>query len=92
MPRKEAEMDKLLNKAEAAEMLSVSESTLDRIIGDGDLPMYKIRGSCRIKTSDIEKYLESCVLHCLPVAARKPRAKASGNAHPCLYVPGMKVV
>ena len=44
--------DRLISKLDAADMLGVSVSTVERLIADGDLPMYKIRGQCRLMTSD----------------------------------------
>ena len=43
--------DKLISKLDAADMLGVSVKTVERLIADGDLPMYKIRGQCRLMTS-----------------------------------------
>lgn len=38
----------LLTRIEAADYLGVSTNTLDRIIRDGSLPFYRIRGQIRI--------------------------------------------
>ena len=37
--------DRMLTPEEVCEYLNVSQSTLNRIVLDGDLPMYKVRGS-----------------------------------------------
>ena len=68
--------DKLISKLDAADMLGVSVSTVERLISDGDLPMYKIRGQCRLMTSDIKTYIAGC----RRVAAKgspRPRAQAA---------------
>lgn len=87
--------DKLIGKAEAAEMLGISQSTLDRIVADGNLPLYRIRGRCRYDTADIGDYLRRCREHRRP-PDKLPRAKApaprKGQLWPAKYVPGMKVV
>ena len=69
----------LLTRIEAADYLDVSTNTLDRIIRDGSLPFYRIRGQIRI---------DKTVGYVQP---RKPRS-TYGNSRPCAYVPGMKVV
>ena len=53
--------DKLISKLDAADMLGVSVSTVERLIADGDLPMYKIRGQCRLMTSDVRTYIAGCL-------------------------------
>ena len=84
-------MDKLLTKAEAAERLSISLSTLDRIVQDGDLPAYRIRGQMRYKCADVDAYLLRCRVLVKPRVTRlrspsRPTIKDTG------YYPGMKVV
>ena len=44
----------LLTRIEAADYLDVSTNTLDRIIRDGSLPFYRIRGQIRIDKTDID--------------------------------------
>ena len=53
--------DKLISKLDAADMLGVSVSTVERLIADGDLPMYKIRGQCRLMMSQLAKSSSSSV-------------------------------
>ncbi len=84
----------LLTRIKAADYLDVSTNTLDRIIRDGSLPFYRIRGQIRIDKTDIDTYIESCRCQMQPVGyvqLRKPRSTYS-NSRPCAYVPGMKVV
>lgn len=83
--------DVLLTKAEAAERLKISQHTLDRIVLDGDLPAYRIRGQVRYKSSDVDAYLTRCRVLVRPKIARvqapaRPTVKDTG------YYPGMKVV
>ena len=47
----------LLTKATACEYLAVSERTLDRIVRDGELTAYRVRGQLRFRFDDIETYL-----------------------------------
>ncbi len=47
----------LLSKASACEYLAVSERTLDRIVSDGELVAYRVRGQLRFRFDDIESYL-----------------------------------
>ena len=63
--------DKLISKQDAADMLGVSVKTVERMIADGDLPMYKIRGQCRLMTNDIKTYIadESGITGALEPAA-----------------------
>lgn len=48
----------LLTRIEAADYLDVSTNTLDRIIRDGSLPFYRIRGQIRIDKTDIDTYIQ----------------------------------
>lgn len=88
-------MEKLLSKTEVSEFLNVSSSTLDRIVLDGLLPVYRIRGQCRFKQSDLDAYLTGCrELHNVrDIQTLKPARKTDrGAAVPQYYIPGMKVV
>ena len=49
----------LFTKKQAAEELSISVATLDRIIQRGDLVAHKVGGSIRIKESSISEYLDN---------------------------------
>lgn len=85
----------LVSKAEAAEMLNISIQTLARIVADGDLPMYKIRGTCKFDREDIDAYIRGCRQQAVKVI-RVPRAKGRAAEGVCsagdTYYPGMKVV
>ena len=86
----------LITKADVCKLLGISLSTLDRIIADGDLPIYRVRGSCKFKLSDIDAYLENCREEHerapLPKPTkRRPAANTSWADMPAYY-PGMKVV
>ena len=87
--------DKLISKLDAADMLGVSVSTVERLIADGDLPMYKIRGQCRLMTSDIKTYIAGCrrvAAKAAPVPAHRQPARRGSKLVGCGYYPGMKVV
>lgn len=71
--------DKLISKLDAADMLGVSVSTVERLIADGDLPMYKIRGQCRLMTSDVKTYIAGC-RRVAAKAAPSPRAGSPPDA------------
>ena len=51
---------KMLSKAAVCDYLGISRNTLERIVADGALPVYKIRGQCRFRPEDVDKYLASC--------------------------------
>lgn len=86
----------LLTKAEAAEILRVSEWTVDQLIRNGQLPAYKIAKTCtRISEEDLNEYAESRrtrMAHLRKVTMREVKARQQINSLPCSYVPGMKVV
>ncbi len=84
-------MAELLTKAEAAELLKVSQSTLDRIVLDGDLPAYRVRGQMRYKRSDVDAYLGRCRVLVRPRVVR-PRSPSQPTIKDTGYYPGMKVV
>lgn len=79
-------MPKMYRIREAAEILSVSEATIRRLINDGKLRALKVRGSLRIDENDLTAYLRSCKVP-LPVVPVKQKSK-----NPCGYYPGMRVV
>lgn len=80
----------LIKKAAARERLGVSMNTLDKLIRDGKIPAYRVgdRG-IRIKSEDLDRYLEGCRI---PVAEPKDRMRYRKKLRRCEYVPGMKVV
>lgn len=87
--------DKLISKLDAADMLGVSVKTVERLIADGDLPMYKIRGQCRLMASDVRTYIAGCrrvAAKAVPVPARRQPARRGSKLVGCGYYPGMKVV
>ena len=85
--------DRMLTPEEVCEYLNVSQSTLNRIVLDGDLPMYKVRGSCRYFASDIHTYVAGCKKATVAPGIKIPRAKSiSTRPRECKYIPGMKVV
>jgi excisionase family DNA binding protein len=50
--------EKLFTKQQVAEYLEVSIRTVDRLIGDMDLPVYHIRRQVRIPQSSVDMILE----------------------------------
>ena len=86
-------IESMLTKRDACELLSVSPKTIDRIVRDGDLPAYRVRGQMRYKASDIEEYLKRSVVAVPPKALlqRKKYARHKDEER-SRYVPGMRVV
>ena len=89
----------LLTKAEAAEILRVSEWTVDQLVKNGQLPAYRIAKTCtRISEDDLAEYIESRKTRFAALRQMKRttmaevKAKQRLNSLPCTYVPGMKVV
>ena len=86
-------MEKLLTKAEVCELLGVSVPTLSRIVSDGAMPVYKIRGQLRFAESDVAAYIKGCREQ--RTKAEKPKPVKMSKLCPELparYIPGMKVV
>lgn len=91
--------EKLITKDDVCQLLAISHKTLDRIILDGSLPFYKVRGRYRFLMSDVEKYLAGCRQQ-WPSPADCPnqsktittRTSSSDLDIPMHYYPGMKVV
>lgn len=63
----------LLTKAETAELLRVSESTVERLIRAGKLPCYKINRQCtRIDRAEALAYLRSRMSNAAALRATRP--------------------
>lgn len=88
--------DKMLSKNDVCEILNISQATLDRIVLDGMLPVYRVRGQCRFRRCDVNEYLDACREEHRPVSFKLPkvyrRPIAAQEKLPPVYVPGMKVV
>ena len=54
-------MEKLFTKQQVADHLQVSTRTVDRLIGDMDLPVYHIRRQVRIPQSSVYMILEKAM-------------------------------
>lgn len=52
------ETEKLLTKRELAELLNISESTINRWMKDGTLPYIKFPQAVRFRKKDVEKLIE----------------------------------
>lgn len=48
---------KLLTKREAADLLRISERTLDRLRATGQIRVVRVRGAVRLSASEIEKFI-----------------------------------
>ncbi len=83
------DMNPLLTKQEACEVLHVSPRTIDRIVLDGDLPAYRVRGQLRYKAKDIEDYLTRSQV---PVPQKRKKYARQKTEERPRYVPGMRVV
>lgn len=86
----------LITRAEAAEILTVSEDTIDRLVKKGQLPAYKITPKVtRFDRADVEAYLQSRYVKAKELA-RKTRVRRPqefrGGINNSGYYPGMKVV
>jgi excisionase family DNA binding protein len=53
-----AENDRLLTTLEVCDLLGVKETTVYRLRSSGALPYIKLRGSIRMRLSEVEKLLE----------------------------------
>lgn len=81
----------LIKKKEAAALLCIGETTLERLISAGEIPAYRIGNACvRLEEADVAAYLESCRLQ--PVSRMPSRKRKDPGPAVCRYVPGMKVV
>ena len=61
--RKEAETkDRLLNTAQAAELLNVSTRTLQRMRSEQRIAYVVLRGKCRYRRSEIDRLLADCTV------------------------------
>lgn len=90
----------LITKAQAAELMAVSEHTVERLIASGQLPAYKIHRAClRLDRAEVLAYIESRRVRARALSANvKPfgvkdlRRQKQIEALPCGYRKGMKVV
>lgn len=91
-------MIELLTKAEAAELLTVSEDTLDRLIRAGMLPVYRISaGITRLDRAAVVSYMESRRQRAAAIGKRSSKVRLApevirGGKNNSGYTPGMKVV
>lgn len=49
--------NKLITLEELASILRLSKASVYRLVGQRKIPFYKISGSLRFKTADIDKYI-----------------------------------
>ncbi|MEZ6033415.1 MAG: helix-turn-helix domain-containing protein [Planctomycetaceae bacterium] len=72
----ESPSERLLNVADVAEQLSISQSLVYQIVDAGKIPFLRIgigRGSIRFQSADIKTYLDSCRVE--KVAAQPSRMR-----------------
>ena len=86
----------LITRAQAAELLTVSEDTIDLLVKAGKLPAYKISPKItRFSREDVEEYLASRYVKAKELQ-RKTRVRRPnefrGGVNNSGYFPGMKVV
>lgn len=86
----------LITRAQAAELLTVSEDTIDRLVKSGQLPAYKISPKItRFDRADVEEYLASRYVK-VEALKRQTRVKKCrefrGGINNSGYYPGMEVV
>ena len=86
----------LITRAQAAEILTVSEDTVDKLVRTGQLPAYKItRCITRFDRADVEEYLASRYIKA-ETLQRKTRVRRPkeyrGGVNNSGYYPGMEVV
>jgi excisionase family DNA binding protein len=58
-----ADLEKLLTIDEVSRRLSVSVSTVRRIVRDGTLPAYRVGGRLRFKLHEVEAYIDAQRIH-----------------------------
>jgi excisionase family DNA binding protein len=63
----------LVTKVEAAEYLSVSVRTVERLVAAGQLPLLHIEGASRLRLEDVEAYVASLI------PAESAQSSASGG-------------
>lgn len=91
-------MTELLTKDQAAQLLTVSVDTLDRLIRAGLLPVYRISaGITRLDRADVLVYMESRRQRATAIGRKSNKVKMApevyrGGKNNSGYIPGMKVV
>ena len=91
-------MTELLTRAQAAELLTVSEDTVDRLIAGGKLPAYRISPRVvRLDRADVLAYMESRRQRAGELSRKVTRIRGRrepdrGGVNNSGYYPGMKVV
>ena len=90
-------MIELITKAEAAEILTVSEDTVERLIKKGLLPCYRISDRVtRLDKMDVYTYMDERKRRAGALGrqtrVKKPQEIRRGGVNNSGYYPGMKVV
>lgn len=67
----------MLTTKDVCDQLSISRSSVGRLVTDGELPCYKLGKSLRYYQSDVDAYVERCRIAAAPAAvcAPQPRPK-----------------
>ena len=91
----------MLTTKDVCEQLSISRSSVGRLVALGDLPCYQLGKSLRYYQADIDAYLERCrvkvspAITCAPVqqpAPQKPTGGRPKKTPPPFFYPGFNVV
>lgn len=83
--------DKLISKAEAAEMLGVSIDTVERLVRRGDLAMYRIASLVRFSEREIYQFICDNRVQA-PVQWPRPSRTKERTDSTIHYIPNQKVV
>lgn len=76
---------RLLSVSEVSELTGLSESVLYRAIAGGELRASKLRGRLRVRTIDLEQWIETNLVHADPPrrvgrpGVRQPRPASHGR-------------
>ena len=49
--------DRVLRPDQVAEILKVSRRTVYRLVSEGELEAFRVRGSLRVRQSDVDRYI-----------------------------------
>lgn len=87
----------MLTTKDVCDQLSISRSSVGRLVTDGELPCYKLGKSLRYYQSDVDAYVERCRIAAAPAAVCAPQPEKRKRGRPIKnavpeYYPGMRVV
>ena len=92
----------MLTTKDVCEQLSISRSSVDRLVALGELPCYRFGKTKRYQQEDVDAYLESCRIKTVQPVPKSPkqqtmpqpqkRGRPTRESTLPVYYPGMKVV